>query len=74
MADEVTTPSAPVAPAAAPAAPAEKAIVLLKNTPFEFGDQLGGKALRLPAEAADKLIASGAARPATETDIAVAGI
>ena len=74
MADaENTAPAAPIA-APVPAGPADKAIVLLKTTPFEFGTQLAGKALRLPAEAADKLIASGAARAAREIDIAVAGI
>lgn len=76
MAEDQTLPAPPAAPAVAPVsdAPADKAIVLLKDTPFEFGEQLAGKGLRLPADAADKLIASGAARLASPIDIAVAGI
>lgn len=74
MAEDEKEPAAAAAAHAVVPAPSEKAIVLLKDTPFEFGDQLGGKVMRLPSEAADKLIASGAARAASALDIAIGAI
>ncbi len=68
-----TTP-APQPPAPAPAPPPDEAVVLL-----DYAQVLGevrpkGKVLLLPAAEAQRLIAAGAARAATPTDRAIAGV